>query len=53
MIDRRYTPGHRGYRFAAVETEALKQQVIVQIVRDALDAEQPEPLVFRLANQFI
>ena len=43
-IDRRYTPGHPGYRFPAVETEALKQQVIVQIVRDALDGELPEPL---------
>jgi hypothetical protein len=42
-IDRRYTPSHPGYRFPAVETEALKQQVIVQIVRDALDGELPEP----------
>jgi hypothetical protein len=43
-IDRRYTPGHPGYRFPAVETEALKQQVIVQIVRDALDGELPESI---------
>lgn len=43
-IDRRYTPGNPGHRFPAVETEALKQQVIVQIVRDALDDELPEPL---------
>jgi hypothetical protein len=39
--DRRYKP----VRYhPAVETEALKQQVIVQIVRDILDAELPEPL---------
>ena len=39
--DRRYKP----VRYhPAVETEALKQQVIVQIVRDALDRELPQPL---------
>jgi hypothetical protein len=39
--DRRYKP----VRYhPAIETEALQQQVIVQIVRDALDAELPEPL---------
>jgi hypothetical protein len=39
--DRRYRP----VRYhPAIETEALQQQVIVQIVRDALDAELPEPL---------
>jgi hypothetical protein len=39
--DNRYRP----VRYhPAIETEALKQQVIVQIVRDALDAELPEPL---------
>jgi hypothetical protein len=39
--DRRYKP----VRFhPAIETEALQQQVIVQIVHDALDAELPEPL---------
>jgi hypothetical protein len=33
------------YAYArAVEIEALRQQVIVQIVRDILDAELPEPL---------
>jgi hypothetical protein len=42
--DKRYKPGTPGWRFPAVETEALQQQVIVQIVRDALDAELPEPL---------
>jgi hypothetical protein len=39
--DRRYKPVRH---HPAVETEALKQQVIVQIVRDRLDAELPEPL---------
>jgi hypothetical protein len=39
--DRRYKP----VRYHdAIETEALKQPVIVGIVRDALDAELPEPL---------
>jgi hypothetical protein len=39
--DRRYKPVQL---HPAIETEALKQQVIVQIVRDALNAELPEPL---------
>jgi hypothetical protein len=39
--DHRYKPVRH---YPAVETEALKQQVIVQIIRDALDAELPEPL---------
>jgi hypothetical protein len=39
--DRRYKPVQY---HPAIETEALQQQVIVQIVRDALDAELPEPL---------
>jgi hypothetical protein len=43
-VDRRYKPGNPGYRFPAIETEALRQDVIVGIVRDALDAELPEPL---------
>jgi hypothetical protein len=43
-IDNRYKPSDPRYLYPAVETEALKQQVIVQIVRDALDAELPEPL---------
>jgi hypothetical protein len=39
--DRRYNP----VRYHdAIETEALKQNVIVGIVRDALDALLPEPL---------
>lgn len=39
--DRRYKP----VRYhEAIECEALKQQVIVRIIRDALDAELPEPL---------
>ena len=39
--DHRYKP----VRYhEAIETEALKQNVIVGIVRDALDAELPEPL---------
>jgi len=39
--DRRYKP----VRYhPAVETEALKQQVLVRIVRAQLDAELPEPL---------
>jgi hypothetical protein len=41
-IDRRYTHGHPGaIASLAVETEALKQQVIVH---DALDGELLEPL---------
>jgi hypothetical protein len=43
-VDRRYKPGNPGYRFPAIETEALRQDVIVGIVRDVLDAELPEPL---------
>jgi hypothetical protein len=39
--DRRYSPVQY---HPAIETEALQQQVIVQIVRDALDTELPEPL---------
>jgi hypothetical protein len=39
--DRRYRPVRS---HPAIETEALKQQVIVGIVRAALDAELPEPL---------
>jgi hypothetical protein len=43
-IDRRYKRGQPGYRFPAVEAEALKQHVLVQIVRDALDELLPETL---------
>jgi hypothetical protein len=39
--DRRYNDGHR---HQAVECEALKQHVIVAIVRDQLNALLPEPL---------
>jgi hypothetical protein len=39
--DRRYNPPRH---HPAIECEALKQEVFVQIVRDALDAELPEPL---------
>jgi hypothetical protein len=39
--DRRYKDGHP---HEAVETEALSQVRIVQIVRDRLDALLPEPL---------
>jgi len=39
--DHRYSPVRY---YPAVETEALKQQVIVQIIRDALDTELPKPL---------
>jgi hypothetical protein len=39
--DRRYRPA--SYH-PAIETEALRQPVIRQIVRNALDAELPEPL---------
>jgi hypothetical protein len=38
--DRRYTSGGA---HEAVETEALSQRLIVQIVRDRLDALLPEP----------
>ena len=42
--DRRYKP----VRYhEAIETEALKQPVIVGIVREQLDAELPEPLADR------
>jgi hypothetical protein len=39
--DKRYKPVRS---HPAIECEALKQQVFVQIIRDALDAELPEPL---------
>src|SRR5262249_3534012 len=39
--DHRYSPVRY---YPAVETGALKQQVIVQIIRAALDTELPEPL---------
>ena len=39
--DHRYKPVRH---YPAVETEALKQHVVVQIIRDALDAELPAPL---------
>jgi hypothetical protein len=40
-LDRRYKPPKP---YQAIETEALRQQVIVGIVRDRLDALLPEPL---------
>jgi hypothetical protein len=43
-IDHRYKRGQPGYRFPAVEAEALKQHVLVKIVRDALNALLPETL---------
>jgi hypothetical protein len=43
-VDRRYKPSHPNYRGPAIEAEALKQHVLVQIVRDALDALLPETL---------
>jgi hypothetical protein len=46
--DRRYKPP----RFHdAIETEALKQNVIVGIIRNALDAELPEPLATVLERE--
>ena len=39
--DHRYKPVRH---HPAIECEALKQQVFVRIIRDALDAELPEPL---------
>jgi hypothetical protein len=46
--DRRYKP----VRYHdAVETEALKQHIIIGIVRDALDAELPEPLTTVLERE--
>src|SRR4029453_16004209 len=39
--DRRYSDGHP---HEAVETEALSQSIIVEIVRDRLDQLLPEPL---------
>ena len=50
-IDRR----HRRYKpvryHEAIETEALKQHVIVGIVRDQLDAELPVPLATVLERE--
>jgi hypothetical protein len=46
--DHRYKPVRH---HLAVETEALKQNVIVGIVRDALDAELPEPLATVLGRE--
>jgi hypothetical protein len=43
-VDHRYNPSHPNYRGPAIEVETLKQQVLVQIVRDALDALLPEKL---------
>jgi hypothetical protein len=42
--DRRYTKNKSKGRHRAVECEALKQHVIVNIVRDQLNALLPEPL---------
>ena len=42
--DRRYKPNDPHRFYPAIETEALRQPVIVGIVRDALNAELPEPL---------
>jgi hypothetical protein len=42
--DRRYTKNKNKGRHLAVECEALKQHVIVKIVRDQLNALLPEPL---------
>lgn len=46
--DRRYKPVRH---HKAIETEALKQPVIVGIVRDALDDELPEPLATVLERE--
>jgi hypothetical protein len=40
-LDRRFRPARR---YEAVETEALRQEVIVRLVRERLDALLPEPL---------
>jgi hypothetical protein len=42
--DRRYKPDSPLRYQEAIETEALKQSIIVGIIRDCLDAELPEPL---------
>jgi hypothetical protein len=46
--DRRYKPTRY---HPAVETEALKQEVIVRIIREQLDAELPEPLTAVLGRE--